>query len=471
MTKRTLARYPTIFGRLYGSPLLLLPEKAFQIDRVFQKHLERPISALFDDGPAQPADDDGDGDAPAVDSSGYTVTPGGVAIIDVMGTLVQRSSFMDAMSGIMSYCDIGYAFAQAEADPDVKGILLEIDSPGGEVNGCFDLVDEIAASTKPVWACANEAAYSAAYAIASAADKIVMPRTAGVGAIGVLMMHVDQSAKDAKSGYTFTPIYAGAKKTAGTPHEPLPDDVKADLQAHIDSIYQIFVSTVALNRGITAEAVRATEADFFTPDEAIALGLADQVGTMADCVAQFEALLAKQDDDPAPASAPAPGTTGMPPGYSTTAVSAATSKGIDMDPKDTAAQPANTITAAQAEEARVAALAEGTKTGAAAERVRVAAILNSDEAKGRGEMATHLAMETDMTSEAAIKLLAKAPKVDAKPADATRTPFDAAMDAAGNPKILPDDGDAKDGKSEAAAMDEAVQAIAKYARKPATASK
>ena len=452
------SRYPRLFERIYNKPLLLEPDKAATIERVFRAHLEQPSEVLrsrafFDDGGDIP-------DAPINENPPYEILDGGIAIIQVMGTLVQRSSWLDAMSGLTSYASIGFDFAQAEADPKVAGIMLEIDSGGGEVNGCFDLVDQIANSTKPVWAVANEAAYSAAYAIASAADRLFMPRTAGVGSIGVIALHVDQSKADEKKGLRYTPIFAGDHKFDGNSHEPLPDGVKAAIQADIDRLYQIFVETVAMNRSMTAEAVVATQADVFHPGAAIDLGLADDTGTMVDALTLFQEFLAS----PTVAASRAAGGLGFP-----SAATAASSEGVLMDPKDQAVNPAN-ITPEALAAARNEAAADATKTAtataSAAERARVASILASDEAKGRGALATHLATETDMSADAAIKLLAKSPKE--APIAAATNAFAAAMDASGNPAVRADvdaDADKTNPESEAAAA----AAIASFQRKPAAA--
>lgn len=122
----------------------------------------------------------------------------GIAVIPIYGTLVRRSMGLEAASGLMSYAEIDAHLTAALADPQVSGILLELDSPGGEAGGVFELAQRIRAANaiKPIWAHANDAAYSAAYAIAAAADRLTLSQTAGVGSIGVIALHVDQSVKD-----------------------------------------------------------------------------------------------------------------------------------------------------------------------------------------------------------------------------------------------------------------------------------
>ncbi|MGC0110727.1 S49 family peptidase, partial [Ralstonia pseudosolanacearum] len=143
-----------------------------------------------------------------------------IAVIPIHGTLVRRTVGLEAESGLASYTAIGDQLDAALADPGVAAILLDVDSPGGESGGVFDLADRIraAAAMKPIWAVANDMAFSAAYALASAASRVFVSRTGGVGSIGVIAMHVDQSIKDAKDGIRYTAVFAGARKNDLNPH-------------------------------------------------------------------------------------------------------------------------------------------------------------------------------------------------------------------------------------------------------------
>jgi signal peptide peptidase SppA len=177
------------------------------------------------------------------------------------------------------YDGIRHAFLSALADPDIKAICLDVESPGGEVAGCFDLVDEIyqARGIKPVHAILTECAYSAAYAIASAADRIVVPRTGGVGSIGVIVMHVDWSQQLQKDGLKVTIITYGDRKAETNPYVPLSDTARESLQAEVDAMGKLFVDTVARNRGISDDVIRKTQAACFMAPEGVRLGLADAV--------------------------------------------------------------------------------------------------------------------------------------------------------------------------------------------------
>jgi signal peptide peptidase SppA len=265
---------PHIAARVLGTPLVIGPAKLEAILAVLGPRIgiEAPTPAVVDGEVRR--------------RGARVVTPEGIAVIPVFGTLVKRAGPIEAASGLTSYGELETAILDAATDPAVRAILLDVDSPGGEAAGVFDLADLIyeARSLKPVWAVANEEAFSGAYAIASAAERVVVPRTGGLGSIGVIALHVDRSARDAMEGTRYTTVYAGARKNDFNPHEPLSGDALGALQAEVDRVYGLFTDTVARNRRLSANAVRATEAGLFFGEDAVAAGLADEVGTMREAL-------------------------------------------------------------------------------------------------------------------------------------------------------------------------------------------
>lgn len=346
----------------------------------------------------------------------------GVLQIPVKGVLLHDFPWAFG-SRATGYVYIRRAFERGMADPAVNGIALICDSPGGQVAGCFELVDAIHArrGEKPIRAFAHESAYSAAYAIASVADQVVVSRTGGVGSIGVVTAHLDVSGAMEQAGLKVTFIFAGKHKVDGNAYETLPADVKERWQAHIDEIYAVFVATVARNRNMDEQAVRKTEADCFSATEATSNGLADSIGALDDAVAQFITDLSAVDEEGED----------------------------DMTTKDTTTPAATEQIAA----ARAEGNAEGVTEATAAERVRISAILGSEEAKGRDTLAHHIAFETDMTADAAKAMLGKAPKLESKAPEPNR--FDKAMKDAGNPNVGADGepaGEDAEAASEASAI-------------------
>lgn len=343
------------------------------------------------------------------------VVSGGVLQIPVKGVLLNDFSFAFGAYAT-GYDYIWRAFDRGMSDPEVLGIALVINSPGGIVAGNFDLVDRMFAmrGTKPIRAFVNENAYSAAYSIASVADQISVSRTGGVGSIGVVMFHTDYSGMMAKDGVKRTYVFAGAHKVDGNGTEALPDAVKSRWQEQINETYEVFVSTVARNRGLDEQAIRETEALTFTANQAIANKLADTIGSFDDQLAAFA---------------------------------------VEMSTNEGEVVMADQVNAATDQVAIDKARAEGQTTGASAERARISAIRGSDEAKGRSAAAETIAMETSMNVEDAKAFLGKLPleatatKLDANAVKGNAgvgNRFDAAMNSTQNPEIAAGGDDEKE---------------------------
>ena len=285
-------KFEFLAQRLFNTPLAIAPGKAEVIMAALADRLGISQIARLNPAPLMMEDDDVVYSSPGRNGrAGYEVVAG-VAIIEVYGTLVQKLGSLRPWSGMTGYDGIRQNFLMALSDPDVKAIMLDIDSPGGEVAGCFDLVDAIyrARGKKPIWSILNECAYSAAYAIASAADRITVPRTGGVGSIGVIWMHMDWSKALTGAGFKVTFITYGESKADGHPEIPLSPEALARFQGDIDTMGEMFVTTVARNRNISAKAVRDTQAATYLGAAGVSQALADHV--LAPDAA-FRALLAE----------------------------------------------------------------------------------------------------------------------------------------------------------------------------------
>ncbi|MFP3018065.1 MAG: S49 family peptidase, partial [Candidatus Tisiphia sp.] len=203
----------------------------------------------------------------------------GIAIIPIHGILTKKPGAFDEMLGMTSYEQIEARVKQELADSSIETILLDIDSPGGEVNGVFDLADFIYESRakKRIIAIANDDAYSAAYAIASSAEKVFVSRTSGVGSIGVIASHIDQSGFDEKQGIKYTTIFAGSRKNDLNPHEPITSESLENLKSEVNRLYGMLVELIARNRNLSVEAIKNTEAGFYFGENAVEIGLADGI--------------------------------------------------------------------------------------------------------------------------------------------------------------------------------------------------
>ena len=280
----------------------------------------------------------------------------GVAIIPIHGSLINR--FGQCYGYVTGYNFIRRQRDAAMADPDVTAIVYDVNSGGGEAAGCFELADESFAlrGTKPTISVVDSACYSAAYALASTSDQVVVTPTGGAGSVGVYTMHVDMSKMLENWGLEITLIHAGEHKVDGHPYAELPEDVRADMQKSVDATYNKFVESVARNRNLSVEAVKDTQARCYSADDALALGLIDSVASPLEAIRAFLGGPSEASNDE--------------------------TTGDSLMELNEAKQ---------------------------AERQRVGAIIGHPNAKGREAMATHLALNTEMSVDDAAALLAVAP--------------------------------------------------------------
>ncbi|WP_010405446.1 S49 family peptidase, partial [Wolbachia endosymbiont of Nasonia vitripennis] len=216
----------------------------------------------------------------------FHINPKGIAIIRIYGVLTKKTEAFDHILDMTSYENIHEEIESALEDKSIETILLDIDSPGGEVNGVFDLADFIysARGKKRIIAIANDDAYSAAYAIASSAEKVFVSRTSGVGSIGVIASHIDQSRFDEKQGIKYTTIFAGSRKNDLNPHEQMTSESLESLQKEVDRLYEMFVQLIARNRNLSIQAIKSTEAGLYFGEKAVEIGLADGVTTFFEFI-------------------------------------------------------------------------------------------------------------------------------------------------------------------------------------------
>lgn len=209
---------------------------------------------------------------------------GNVALIPVEGTLVKAWG-LEPESGRTGYDGIETKLVAAQADSEIKGIWMQFDSGGGDVAGLFPLVDLISAMSvrnggrKPIYAMVSDYAYSAAYALASAADRVFVPETGGVGSVGVITMHADMSKLYEKAGVNVTIIRAGERKAKPNSMEPIEAEDLERIQGQIDLIRDLFAGRVATNRGIPKSRVLKTEAVDYMGTDAKAIGFVDKVAS------------------------------------------------------------------------------------------------------------------------------------------------------------------------------------------------
>ncbi|MGE3230265.1 MAG: S49 family peptidase [Hyphomicrobium sp.] len=298
LPQATAARdYARALSLVFGQPLAVAPNRAVAMVRALEGRLGVGSATLsaYRASPrrrlrAYATRDDDDEPRPP-----YVVTPAGIALVGIHGTLVHKAMTAAPPSGFMAYDEARTAVRAAAMDPQVRALLLDIDSPGGQVGSSLPaLAADVrrAAQVKPVWAVADDLMCSAAYWIGSAAQRIYVPREGRAGSIGIIAMHLDQSAFNEKQGFRFTTIYAGARKNDLSPHKPLSQREVDDLQARVDRIYETFLAAVGQHRpALGAAGARATEAAVFSGADAVRVRLADAVGDFDTALSELTAAL------------------------------------------------------------------------------------------------------------------------------------------------------------------------------------
>lgn len=283
-----MSKFARVAGRLFNTPLALRPEKcemlcAALVDRLGIAKLDRIDGTNL--GAAQlrqmAMDDDYYFSKPKTARDMYEVEQR-VARIAVDGSLAHKIGGVEPYSGLVGYDCLDRIVTDAMGNKEVGAILLDMDSPGGEVAGCFEFARKLSKmgarnGGKPIIAFANEMSCSAAYAIASACDAIMTTDTGMTGSIGVWTMMVDMTKGLSKNGIEVTMIRAGERKARGGPYEHADKATFEKLQAWVDETWQIFADLVAQNRPLSSQAVMALEGDWFTGKDALDIGLVDAV--------------------------------------------------------------------------------------------------------------------------------------------------------------------------------------------------
>lgn len=362
-----------------------------------------------------------------LDNTYVTEVRDGVAVIPVVGPLFRYANLFTAISGASSYEVLAKDFNSALENPDVHSIVLDIDSPGGEVNGCAEFANMIYESrgVKPIIAYASGDAASGAYWIASACDQIIASETSLLGSIGVVAVYRDSSDQNVLEIVSSQSPYKRL--------DPNSDDGKSRLQSRIDDLASVFIDSIAKHRGVDPPTVLKEfgGGDVFVGKNAIRSGLADDVGSL-------ENIIQQQINNQNPAKLR---------GSSFLALedSMMTDKTRKTEDAESHTLSLETLKAnypqlveAIQSETVASTQQQAAQQGIQQERERIGAIVSSEAAKGREQLAQHLAFSTDMTVDMALATLNASPVKTEAPSMATNTGFEQVMAAVNNPAIEPD---------------------------------
>jgi signal peptide peptidase SppA len=273
---------PNLASLVFNQPLLITPQYAETLAVVLSDRIGINAEDLsISSGPANKREE--------------KLVGRGVYSIPVVGSMSHRATGIEAMSGMTSYNTLRGQLAEAFDNPSVAAVVLDMDSPGGAVSGAFDLRDFLLEQRgkKPFYAISRDSMFSAAYLLGSTADKVYTTQTGGVGSIGVVAMHLDQSKRNEMQGVKPTFIYAGDYKVAGNPHEPLEGEALKQIQESVNESYDMFVKAVASARSIEEAMVRDTQARTYRGKKAVNVGLSDGVKSYESLIAEASENLPK----------------------------------------------------------------------------------------------------------------------------------------------------------------------------------
>lgn len=274
----------------YSTPWALTPGKFRDISD-FLEARARGVSIEFE--AAAPKE-------PGIDEAPYAIV-NGVAVMPAFGVLSKRANFLTRFSGGTSTDLFRRDLAAAIADPSVRAIVFDVDSPGGSVAGTAQLADAIFAARgkKPMTAVVNEQMASGALWIFTAADRVVTAPTGTIGSLGVMTAIRDFSGAEEKAGVKTTFITSGKLKATGH-GGPLTSEQHAAVQAGVDSLHAQFVEAVARNLAMPADRVQALLGDsrVVTGKQAVEMGVAHAVGTLDSAIAEYAAILSRSSTLP-----------------------------------------------------------------------------------------------------------------------------------------------------------------------------
>lgn len=295
-----MGRFARLAQRLFNTPHMCRPERmemlcAALVDRLGIAKLDRIDGTSLDAAQLRLKAMDWDGPVRKPTARDMYEVVEAVAHIHIDGTLVHKLGGVEPYSGMIGYDCLDRIVEDARQNAEVRGLVLDFDTPGGETAGCFEFAKKIYAGSarfggKPIVALVNEQCASAGYALASVCDRIFMPETGVTGSIGVWTMLVDFTKALDESGIAVTIRRAGDRKARGHPAEGWDEELIEKVDAWIDETWRMFANLVQTGRAVPANDILALEGDWFHGPEAVQLRLIDDIASPDEV---FDALRRK----------------------------------------------------------------------------------------------------------------------------------------------------------------------------------
>ena len=260
-----------------GDILDILPER---LHTIIERRMEADVIGITDLA-----------EAAARRATKFKDVKGKVVTVPLYGYISHKPTIWSVVGAEVSSQTFGRWMDDLVASSDVGAIVIDVDSPGGTVNGLTGVSDKIYAmrGRKPIIAVANGMMASAAYFIGSSATEIVADPDSAVGSIGTIGTHLDWSGALEQAGVKATIISAGKYKSEGHPYASLSDEAKQQYQQMIDQYYEGFVSAVARNRDVTNSKVKADygQGRVLTARDAKVVGMVDRVATLEQVISDL----------------------------------------------------------------------------------------------------------------------------------------------------------------------------------------
>src|SRR5215471_392565 len=413
-----IPRYLRILAALHTQPWAIRPEDFDQMHRIVMEHSSPEyVKADLEAVAAKVG-------RPLENTGGQVRMRGSTAILAIEGPIFRYANLMTAISGATSVESAALAFDAAVESPAVSQIVLQINSPGGEVDGINAFADQIrgGAIRKPVTAYVEGLGASAAYWLASSARRIVADESARLGSIGVIATQTDRTGAQERQGIKSYKIISSQSPKkgadAGTP------EGRSQIQAMVDEMADLFIGKVAKFRGITPDQVAndfGQGATMMAP-KALEAGMIDQVTSFEPFLQTLDprsvvsipaAPAALEEVHMADSTIPALPAATSPPSASNNVI---TTTGSNTG-------PSSVITGVVVVEPN-------------AERQRIRSILECAEAEGREGLARYLAFQTNDDLDKARGILSASPKTPpAIPIPPRANAFEQAMSRIPNPQV------------------------------------
>ena len=161
--------------------------------------------------------------APPSGRGRFVTVAGRIAVVSIFGPITNRPSVFSQFFGSPTIIELRQSVRAAMLDRSIHVLVLDVDSPGGEVDGTIEFADELLKfrRQKPIIAVSNTMMASAAFWIGAMADTVVVSPSSVTGSVGVWSLHLDHSRQLDAAGVTPTFIFAGSHKVDANPLQPL----------------------------------------------------------------------------------------------------------------------------------------------------------------------------------------------------------------------------------------------------------